>query len=80
MKNRGITLAILYIPYQPIQNRRTFASSEDFAGQRHYPVDSGHAAALCLAELLFTANSPQDIVTALSTMFAQSLVTAHVTN
>src|SRR4029077_15916659 len=31
LKNRGITIAILYIPYQPIQNPTTSANSEDFA-------------------------------------------------
>ena len=37
MKNRGITIAVLYIPYETIQNPTTFANSEDIYANNNIP-------------------------------------------
>lgn len=80
LKNRGITIAILYIPYQPIQNPTTFANSEDFAVNAAIPSIPGALQSCASPNFFFTANTPSDITAALNAMFAQSLMTAHVTN
>ena len=79
LKTRGITIAILYIPYLPIQNPTTFANSEDFAVNAAIPSIPGALQSCASPNFFFTANTPTDITAALNAMFAQSLMTAHVT-
>jgi hypothetical protein len=81
MKNRGITIAILYIPYQPIQDpNSSFASNEDGyanANIQYIPTALQNCAS---PNFLYTATSPAAITTDLIAMFKQSITTAHVSH
>jgi len=80
LKQRGIILAILYIPYQTIQNPTTFANSEDYAVNAIIPNIPATLTSCASSGFFFTANTPADITTALNTMFNKALATAHITN
>ena len=80
LKNRGITISVLYIPYQPIQNPTTFANSEDFAVNAIIPNIPADLQSCASTGFFFTANTPADITTALNAMFNQALISAHITN
>ena len=81
LKDKGVIVAVLYIPYQPIQNpNASFAGNED-----GYAIDNianipASLQACASPKFFFTANSPADITAALNAMFNQALVTAHITN
>jgi hypothetical protein len=75
LKNRGIIVSVLYIPYRPIQHPTTFANSEDFKANANFPI---FRPACRTAPR--PANTPADITTALNAMFNHALVTAHITN
>jgi hypothetical protein len=80
MKARGITVAVLYIPYQPIANPSTIFNNEDGyanANISHIPSALQQCAS---PNFFYTANSPADIKSALVTMFEQAVSTAHITN
>ena len=80
IKNRGITIAILYIPYQPIADPSTIFNNEDgYANSNIANIPT--ALQTCASpNFFYTANSPADIQSALVTMFEQAVSTAHVTN
>ncbi len=82
IKNRGITIAVLYIPYQPISDPSTIWNDED--GYANTNVNSGNIPASlqgCASpNFFYTASSPADITNALVTMFEQAVSTAHITN
>jgi Flp pilus assembly protein TadG len=82
MKNRGITIAVLYIPYQYINNANpTFASNEDgYANDNVNHTDLlGPALQACASpKFFYTASTPAAIDTALQTMFRQAVNTAHI--
>jgi Flp pilus assembly protein TadG len=81
LKNRGITVAVLYIPYQPIQNPNSaFAGNEDGAANANIPNIPGALKSCASPNFFYTANSPADINSALVTMFEQAVTTAHITN
>ncbi len=81
LKNRGITVAVLYIPYQPIQNPNpNFAGNEDGYANDNIPNIPGALQNCASPTFFYTANSPADISNALVTMFEQAANTAHVTN
>jgi hypothetical protein len=81
LKNRGITIAILYIPYQPIQDPNpSFANAEDTYANNNIPNIPGALQSCASPNFFYTANSPADIDSALVTMFEQAVSTAHVTN
>jgi Flp pilus assembly protein TadG len=80
LKNRGITIAVLYIPYEPIQNPTTIFSSEDIVANANIANIPASLQACASPNFFFTATAPSDIAKALAAMFNQALVTAHVTN
>jgi Flp pilus assembly protein TadG len=81
MKNRGITVAILYIPYTPIADPNSnFANNEDGYANTNIPYIPASLQSCASPNFFFTANSPTDIQNALVTMFNQSISTAHLTN
>ncbi len=85
LKNRGITIAVLYIPYEEINpSNPNFANNEDgYANANIPPASTNLATALqtCASpNFYYTADTPADITTALNTMFEQAVNTAHVTN
>ena len=80
IKNRGITIAILYIPYQPISDASTIFDNED--GYANSNIANIPAALQTCASpnFFYTANSPADINSSLLSMFQQAVNTAHITN
>jgi hypothetical protein len=81
LKDRGIIISVLYIPYQPIQNpNASFAGNEDGYANSNISDIPPSLQACASPNFFFTANTPADITTALNAMFNQALVTAHITN
>jgi Flp pilus assembly protein TadG len=79
MKSRGITVAVLYIPYETIQDANSaFANNEDGYANNNIPNIPAALQACASPNFFYTASSPQDIQNALIQMFQQSLVSAHV--
>jgi len=80
MKNRGITIAILYIPYQTIQNANSsFASNEDGYANNNIANIAPALKTCASPNFFYTANTPSDINNALLAMFEQAVSTAHIT-
>jgi Flp pilus assembly protein TadG len=81
MKSRGITVAVLYIPYETIQDPNSaFANNEDGyanANIANIPTALQNCAS---PNFYFTATTPQAIQSALIQMFQQSLISAHVSH
>jgi len=73
LKTRGIKIAVLYIPYQPIQNPTTFANSEDFYANANIPNIPAKLQACATPGFYFSANTPQDITNAMTAMFQQAV-------
>ncbi len=81
LKNRGITVAVLYIPYGTIQNpNSSFANNEDGYANNNIPNIPAALQSCASPNFFYTANSPADINSALITMFEQAISTAHITN
>ena len=80
LKDRGITIAVLYIPYETIQNATTFANSEDIYANNNIPNIPGALKACASPNFYYTATTPADINSALVAMFEQAVSTAHITN
>jgi Flp pilus assembly protein TadG len=81
MKNRGVTIAVLYIPYQTIQNpNANFSSNEDGYANSNIPKIPPALQACASTNFFYTANTPTDIQNALIAMFQQAVSTAHVSN
>ncbi|HXW73099.1 MAG TPA: pilus assembly protein TadG-related protein [Methylocella sp.] len=95
LKNRGITISVLYIPYQPITNPNpSFAGNEDCKVNALLPTplvaacngvsQSSPYIPNILQEcaspgFYFSAYTAQDITNAMQAMFAQSLAAARLT-
>ncbi len=80
IKSRGIIIAILYIPYQTIQNATSFADSEDVYANATIPKIPGALQTCASPNFFYTANTPTDIQNALIAMFEQAVSTAHISN
>ena len=74
MKNRGIIISILYIPFQPINPvNASFAGDEDDAANNNIPNIPGSLQACASSGYYYTANSPADITASLKKMFTQAV-------
>ena len=80
LKARGITVAVLYIPYEPIQNPTAVFNNEDGVANANIPNIPQSLTDCASPGFFYTANTPSDITQALQDMFKHSLVTAHITN
>jgi Flp pilus assembly protein TadG len=80
LKSRGITVAVLYIPYEPIQNPTTIYSNEDGVANANIPYIPPSLTSCASPNFFFQATSTSQIAAALAAMFNQALVTAHLTN
>src|SRR6202166_1392666 len=80
IKNRGIIIAILYIPYQPIQDPSPIWNDEDGYANSNVPNIPGAVKTCASPSFFYTASSPADINSALLSMFQQAVSTAHITN
>jgi hypothetical protein len=80
LKNRGITVAVLYIPYEPIQNPTPIFNNEDFVANANIPNIMPSLVSCASPNFFFSATSTSQIAAALAAMFNQSLAAAHITN
>jgi hypothetical protein len=80
LKNRGITVAILYIPYQTIQNPSTIFNNEDGYANNNIPNIPSTLQNCASPNFFYTASTPADINSALVSMFEQAISTAHIIN
>jgi Flp pilus assembly protein TadG len=82
LKDRGIIIGVVYIPYQPIQNpNHSFASDEDgYANSNIVNIEPSLKACASSQSFYIKANTPADITNGLQTLLKQSLITAHITN
>jgi len=83
LKSRGITVAVLYIPYETIVDANAnFASNED--GYANNNVQNGTFATnlqnCATTGFYYTASTPTDIQNALVTMFEQAVNSAHISH
>lgn len=81
LKDRGIVIAVLYIPYQVIDPVNTsFAGNEDTYANNNIPNIPPSLEGCASPGFFYTANTPQDIDNALQEMLHKSLQSAHITN
>jgi Flp pilus assembly protein TadG len=82
LKDRGIIVSVLYIPYVPIQNpNHSFANDEDgFANSNVSSIEDSLQACATSSKFYAKASAPADINTALTTLFNTAVQTAHITN
>jgi Flp pilus assembly protein TadG len=81
LKSRGITISVLYIPYQTINPVNTsFAGDEDDYANWNIPNIPASLQGCASSGFFYTANTPADITDALNAMFKRALMTAHITN
>ncbi len=81
LKNRGIIVSVLYIPYQPVSPVVTsFAGDEDTYANNNIQYIPASLQKCASPGFFYTANSPTDITAALNAMFNHALQTAHITN
>lgn len=80
LKNRKITIAVLYIPYQPITNpNASFSGNEDGKVNAIVPNIPTTVQQCASPGFFFSAYTPSDITNAMQAMFAQSLAAARLT-
>ena len=79
VKNRGIKLSILYIPYIPVTNPTTYAGAEDYFANANIPNIAPSLQSCASPGFFHTANAPADIDTALQTMFQQAVEAVRLT-
>src|SRR4051812_2481386 len=81
LKTRGITIAVLNIPYQTISPvNSSFAGNEDTAANNNVANIPASLQGCASSGFYFTANTPADVVSALNTMFNQAVASARITN
>jgi Flp pilus assembly protein TadG len=81
MQTRGITIAILYIPYGTIVDpNSSFSNNEDGYADNNIANIPTALQNCASSNFFYTANTPADINSALITMFEQAISTAHITN
>lgn len=81
MQNRGITVAVLYIPYGTIVDpNSSFANNEDGYANTNVTNNTFSTGLQACASpgFFYTASTPAEIQTALVTMFEQAVSTAHI--
>jgi Flp pilus assembly protein TadG len=86
LRDRGIKIMVLYIPYEPISPvNSSFANDEDDAANNNIPyipksLQDCASPTDTSGSYFYTATSPAQITAALTAMFNHALVTAHITN
>ena len=81
LKNRGIVVSVLYIPYQPISPvNSSFSGDEDDAANNNIPNIPGSLQGCASSGYFYTANTPADITAALNTMLNHAVTGAHLQN
>lgn len=80
LRDRGITIAVLYIPYEKIQNPTAVFNNEDGVANANIPNIPPSLQDCASSGFFFEADTPSDITIALNKMFNQALSEAHITN
>jgi Flp pilus assembly protein TadG len=86
LKDRGIIISVLYIPYQTISPvNTTFAGDEDDYANNNIPnipasLQGCSSPPDAAGSYFYTANTPDDINNSLKAMFNHAIQTAHITN
>jgi Flp pilus assembly protein TadG len=80
LRDRGITISVLYIPYEQIQNPTTIFNNEDGVANANIPNIPPSLTDCASPGFFYTANTPADIAAALNAMFNHAVQTAHITN
>ncbi|WP_414642410.1 TadE/TadG family type IV pilus assembly protein [Bradyrhizobium sp.] len=86
LKNRGIKISVLYVPYVKINPvNASFANDEDDYANNNIPNIPGSLSACASppdssGSYFYTASTPQEINDSLQAMFNHALITAHLTN
>jgi len=80
LKNRGITIAVLYVPYQPISDPSTIFANEDGYANNNIPNIPAALQSCASTNFFYAASTPADINSALVSMLEQAISTAHITN
>lgn len=81
LKDRGIKISVLYIPYQPISPPNpTFAGGQDLYANANIPNIPPSLQACASPGFFYTANAPADITRALNDMFNTAVSSARITN
>ena len=81
LKNRGIIISVLYIPYQTINPVNTsFAGDEDDYANWNIPNIPASLQNCASPGFFYTANTPADITAALNAMFNHAVAEARITN
>jgi Flp pilus assembly protein TadG len=79
LRDRGITISVLYIPYQTIQNPTTIFNNEDNVANANIQYIPPSLTDCASPGFFYTANTPDDITAALNAMFKHAVQTAHLT-
>ena len=81
LKDRGITISVLYIPYVPINPvNASFAGDEDDAANNNISSIEPSLQACASPGFYYSASTPTGITDSLNAMFNHAVATAHVTN
>ncbi|WFU83243.1 pilus assembly protein [Bradyrhizobium sp. CIAT3101] len=81
LKNRGVIISVLYIPYQKINPVNTsFAGDEDDYANWNIPNIPASLQNCASPGFFYTANTPADITAALNAMFNHAVQEARITN
>jgi hypothetical protein len=81
LRDRGIIVSVLYIPYEPIQNPNpSFAGDEDDAANNNIQYIPGSLTDCASPGYFYTANTPKDINDVLLKMFKHAVNSARLTN
>ena len=81
LKNRGVIISVLYIPYQKINPVNTsFAGDEDDYANWNIPNIPASLQNCASPGFFYTANTPADITSALNAMFNHAVQEARITN
>ena len=79
IKNLGVVISVLYIPYTPISPVNSgFAGDEDDHANNAIPAEAAALQACATTGFFHTANTSADITTTLQQMLAQALQVAHI--
>jgi Flp pilus assembly protein TadG len=79
IKNLGVTISVLYIPYTPINpSNASFANNEDGQANNAIAADAAALQACASVGFFHTANTSDDITTTLQQMLSQALQAAHI--
>jgi Flp pilus assembly protein TadG len=79
IKNKNVTLAVLYVPYVPIPNPTTIWNDEDHAANNNIPFIEPVLKSCASPNFYFKASTPDDITAAMQAMFRMAVATAHLT-